>query len=108
MGDHLIAKCPYDIKDNKYKKDKKEDKAERRKSKKNMGEAHIGHEWNLTKESTCEEDEKVATIAIHKSSPTPRLFNNMFDDDYYSPPHLSYGKAWEGKIQIKGQISSTS
>ena len=35
--------------------------------------------------STSEEDEKVATIAIHKSSPTPRLFNDMFDDDYYSP-----------------------
>ena len=62
---------------------KKEDKAECRKSKKNMGEAHIGHEWDSTKESTSEEDEKVATIAIHKSSPTPRLFNNMSDDDYY-------------------------
>jgi hypothetical protein len=24
-------------------------------------------------------------VAIHKSSSTPRLFNNMFDDDYYSP-----------------------
>ena len=50
-----------------------------------MGETHIGHEWDSTRESTCEEDEKVATVAIHKSSPTPRLFNNMFDDDYYSP-----------------------
>ena len=28
---------------------------------------------------------KVATIAIHKSSPTPKLFNNMSNDDYYSP-----------------------
>ena len=44
MGDHLIAKCPYDIKDNKYKKDKKEEKADHRKSKKYMEEAHIGHE----------------------------------------------------------------
>ena len=35
-----------------------------------MGEAHIGHEWDSTKESTSEENEKVATIAIHKSSPT--------------------------------------
>ena len=58
-----------------------------------MGEAHIGYEWDSTKESTSEEDEKVATIAIHKSSPTPRLFNDMSDDDYYSPSHLSYGKA---------------
>ena len=29
--DHFIGKCPYEIKDNKYKK---EDKADRRKSKK--------------------------------------------------------------------------
>ena len=67
--DHFIVKCPYEIKDNKYKKDKKEEKADRRKSNKYMGEAHIGHEWDSTKESTSEEDEKVATIAIHKSSP---------------------------------------
>ena len=50
-----------------------------------MEEAHIGHEWDSTKESTSEEDEKIGTIAIHKSSPTPRLFNNMSDDAYYSP-----------------------
>jgi hypothetical protein len=50
-----------------------------------MGEAHIGHEWDSTKESTSEEDEKIAIVAIHKPSSTPRLFNNMSDDDYYSP-----------------------
>ena len=27
--DHFIAKCPYEIKDNRYKKDKKEEKADR-------------------------------------------------------------------------------
>ena len=32
--DHFIAKCPYEIKDNKYKKDKKEEKVDHRKSKK--------------------------------------------------------------------------
>ena len=41
---HVIAKCPYEIKDNKYKKDKKEDKTDHRKNKKYMGEAHIGYE----------------------------------------------------------------
>jgi hypothetical protein len=50
-------------------------------SKKYMGEAHIGHEWDSTIESSSEEDEKVATIAIHKPFSTPRLFNNMSDDD---------------------------
>ena len=86
----LIAKCPYEIKDNKYKKDKKEEKADHKKSKKYMGEAHIGHEWDSTKEGTSEEDEKVATISIHKSSPIPRLFNFMFDDDYYSLTFVSW------------------
>ena len=62
--EHFIAKCPYEIKDNKYKKDKKDDKTDRRKSKKYMGEAHIGHEWDSTRESSSEEDEKIATIAI--------------------------------------------
>ena len=61
-----------------------------------------------TKESTSEEDEKVATIAIHKSSPTPRLFNNMTDDDYYSPHICLMTKGENVKIQIEGQISSTS
>ena len=34
--DHFIAKCPYEIKDNKYKKDKKEEKVDHKKSK-NVG-----------------------------------------------------------------------
>ena len=45
-----------------------------------MGEAHIGHEWDSTKESS-EEEVKIATFAMQESSSTPRLFNNMFDDD---------------------------
>ena len=98
--DHFIAKCPYEIKDNKYKK---EDKADRRKSKKNMGEAHIGHEWDSTKESISEEDEKVATIAIHKSSPTPRLFNDMSDDDYYSPHICLMAKGEKVKSKSKAK-----
>ena len=49
-----------------------------------MGEAHIGHEWDSTKESS-EEDVKVATLAMQEPSSTPRLFNNMSDDDDYSP-----------------------
>ena len=69
-----------------------------------MREAHIGHEWDSTKESTSEEDEKVATIAIHKSSPTPRLFNDMSDDDYYSP-HI-YLMAKGEKVKSKSKAKS--
>jgi hypothetical protein len=101
--DHFIAKCPHEIKDNKYKKDKKEDKADRRKSKKYMGEAHIGHEWDSTIESSSEEDEKVATVAIHKPSSTPRLFNNMSDDDYYSPHICLMAKGEKVKSKSKAK-----
>ena len=69
-----------------------------------MGEAHIGHEWDSTKDSSSEEDEKVATIAIHKSSPTPRLFNNMFDDDYYSPHTCLMAK--HEKVKSKSEVKS--
>jgi hypothetical protein len=98
---HFIAKCPYKIKDNKYKKDKKKDKADHRRSKKYMGEAHIGHEWDLTRESTSKEDEKIATVVIHKSSPAPRLFNNMSDDDYYSPHICLMAKGQKVKSKVK-------
>jgi hypothetical protein len=64
--DHFIAKCPYEIKDHRHKKERKEYKAEHKKSKKILGEAHIGHEWDSTVETSSEEDEKVATIAINK------------------------------------------
>ena len=69
-----------------------------------MGEAHIEHEWDSTKESTSEEDEKVATIAIHKSSPTPRFFNDMSDDDYYSP-HICLMAKGE-KVKSKSKVKS--
>ena len=68
-----------------------------------MGEAHIGYEWDSTKESTSEEDEKVVTIAIHKSSPTPRLFNNMSDDDYYSPHTCLIAKCEKVKSKSKAK-----
>jgi hypothetical protein len=101
--DHFITKCPYKIKDNKYKKEKKEDKVDHRKSKKNMGEAHIGHKWDSTIKSSSEEDEKVATVAIHKPSSPLRLFTNISDDDYYSP-HICLmvkGEKVESKSKAK-------
>jgi hypothetical protein len=63
---HFIAKCPYDIKDHKHNKERKEDKADHKRGKKNLGEVHIGHEWDSTVEISSEEDEKVTTIAINK------------------------------------------
>jgi len=71
-----------------------------------MGEAHIGHEWDSTKDSSSEEDEKIATMAIHKPSSTPRLFNDMFDDDYYSP-HICLMAKGE-KVKSKSNPSPPS
>lgn len=52
-----------------------------------MGEAHIGQEWDSTRDSSGDEDEKVTIVAIHKSSSIPRLFNNLSNDD--DSPHIS-------------------
>ena len=68
-----------------------------------MGEAHIGHEWDSTKESSCEEDEKVTTIAIHEPSSSPRLFTNMSDDDYYSPHIYLMAKGEKVKSKSKSK-----
>ncbi|XP_066332304.1 uncharacterized protein [Miscanthus floridulus] len=84
--EHFIAKCPYEKKDNKYK-DNNEGKHEHKKRYKQMGEAHIRHEWDSTKE-TSDEGVKVATVAIQKPSSTPRLFNNMSDDDDHHSTHI--------------------
>ena len=42
--EHFIAHCPHEIKDNNYKRDKKESKTDYKNSKRHMGETHIGHE----------------------------------------------------------------
>jgi hypothetical protein len=54
--EHLIDHCPHEIEDNNYKGDKKESKTDYKKRKRNMGEAHIGHEWDSIKYSSSEED----------------------------------------------------
>ena len=68
-----------------------------------MGEAHIGHEWDSSIESSSEEDEKVTTIAIHEPSSSPRLFTNMSDDDYYSPHICLMAKGEKVKSKSKAK-----
>jgi hypothetical protein len=101
--DHFIARCPYEIKDHKHKKERKEDKANQKRGKKNLGEAHIRHEWDSTVENSSEEDEEVATIAINKSSSPPRLFTNLPDDDYYSPHICLMAKGEKVKNKSKAK-----
>ena len=75
----------------------------RERARKNMGETHIGHEWDSSIESSSEEDEKVATIAIHEPSSSPRLFTNMSDDDYYSPHICLMAKGEKVKTKSKAK-----
>jgi hypothetical protein len=75
---------------------------------KNLVEAHIGHEWDSTIESSSKEDEKVTIIAINKPSSPPRLFTNLLDDDYYSPHMCLMAKGKKVKTKIQSQSSSTS
>ena len=63
----------------------------------------IGHERDSTKDSSSEEDKKIATVAIHKPSSTPRLFNNMFNDDYYSPHICLMAKGEKVKSKSKAK-----
>jgi hypothetical protein len=100
---HFIAKCPYEIKDHKHKKERKKDKANHKRAKKNLGEAHIRHEWDSTVESSSEKDEKVATIAINKPSSPPRLFTNLPNDDYYSPHICLMAKGENVKTRSKAK-----
>jgi hypothetical protein len=69
----------------------------------NLGEAHIGHEWDSTIESSSEEDEKVATIAINKPSSPPKLFTNLSGDDYYSPHICLMAKGEKVKSKSKAK-----
>jgi hypothetical protein len=70
---HFIVECPHEKKDNKnYDNHKKEDKTSYKK-KKYMGEAHIGQEWDSTKDNSSGENEKVATLGFNQVSSTTCL-----------------------------------
>ena len=90
--------------ENNYKRDNnREGKHEYKKRSKQMGEAPIGHEWDLTKESS-DEDVNVATVAIQRSSSTPKLFSNMSDDDDHPSPHICLMAKGE-KVKTKSKSS---
>ena len=42
----------------------------------------------------------MATVAIHKPSSTPRLFNNVSDDHYYSPHVCLMAKGEKVKLKF--------
>jgi hypothetical protein len=82
---HFIAKC-LNKKDQEGKKEYKKDKynkGEKRNDhykKKKYGQVHNGEEWDSDEESSSLDEEGVATIAIQRSTSTPRLFTNLIDN----------------------------
>ena len=113
--DHFIADCPQndndESEDKKHKgksKDKSYDKEKSYKEKsqeykKKHGKAHVGEEWESSDDS---DNEGMASLALLSTSSTPKLFNNLSDDEdegpmclmakgtkvsnYANPPILSY------------------
>ncbi|KAG2658911.1 hypothetical protein PVAP13_1KG354105 [Panicum virgatum] len=88
--DHFIADCPQNKnnkdEDKKYKdkgKDKSYDKEKRYKEKskeykKKNGKAHVGEGWES---SDASDNEGTTSLALFTASSTPRLFNNLSDDE---------------------------
>jgi hypothetical protein len=79
---NLIAKCPYERKEEDNEKKKKLEKGYKKNKKftkkKPYGQAHVGQEWNLSDESSEAESDDVATIAIKgKASSSKSLFSNL-------------------------------
>jgi hypothetical protein len=81
---HFIADCPNEKKEGKNDKGKGNYKKEQKphhKRKNYGGEAQVGHEWNSSNErQNDEEEKKVTTLAVKKTSCTSKLFNNLTND----------------------------
>jgi len=92
--DHFIVDCPLndnnENEDKKYKdksKDKSYDKKKRYKEKskeyeKKNGKAHVGEGWESSDDS---DNEGTASLALLTTSSTPKLFNNLSDDEDDGP-----------------------
>jgi hypothetical protein len=103
---HFIVLCPREKKENKqYKKEGRKGFDNNRKYR---GEAHIGHQWDLSKDSSNKEGEKVATIAIQESSIALRLFKNLSNDDSPTPHICLIAKHEEIKPKSTSLSSSSS
>lgn len=55
----------------------KQDDKPQHKKKKYGGQTHVSQEWDSNEGTSSDEKEKVVTVAINKTSSSPRLFNNL-------------------------------
>jgi hypothetical protein len=79
---HFIAKCPK----NKNKNEEEKKFKERSKEYKNKYQerAHVGQQWDSSDEDEEPKKQGMATVAMAQGSSSPRLFNNLSDDEDHS------------------------
>jgi hypothetical protein len=79
---YFIAECP------KHKNKNEEEKKYKERSKeyknKYQGCAHVGQQWDSSDEDEEPKKKGMATVAMAQGSSSPRLFNNLSDDEDHS------------------------
>jgi hypothetical protein len=79
---HFITECP------KHKNKNEEEKKYKEKGKeyknKYQGRAHVGQQWDSSDEDEEPKKQSMATVAMTQGSSSPRLFNNLSDDEDHS------------------------
>jgi hypothetical protein len=81
---HFIAECPKNKNKNEEEKKYKE-KSKEYKSK-YQGRAHVGQQWDSSDDEEEPKKQGMTTVAIAQGSSSPRLFNNLSDDEDH--PHF--------------------
>jgi hypothetical protein len=79
---HFIAECPKNKNKNEEEKKYKE-KSKEYKSK-YQGCAHVGQQWDSSDEDEDPKKQGMATVAMAQGLSSPRLFNNLSDDEDHS------------------------
>jgi hypothetical protein len=79
---HFIVECP------KHKNKNEEEKKYKERSKeyknKYQGRAHVGQQWDSSHKDEEPKKQGMATVAMAQGSSSPRLFNNLSDDEDHS------------------------
>jgi hypothetical protein len=79
---HFIAKCPKNK--NKNEEEKKYKEKSKEYKNKYQGRAHVGQQWDSSDEDEEPKKQGMETVAMAQGSSSPRLFNNLSDDEDHS------------------------
>jgi hypothetical protein len=79
---YCIAECPKNK--NKNEEEKKYKEKSKEYKNKYQGSAHVGQQWDSSDEDEEPKKQGMATVAMAQGSSSPRLFNNLSDDEDHS------------------------